>query len=86
MLKNYTMMKKLMTLGALSKGKKPEGDSGEKDVTPIPREAAVLAIFEKDASGIPKCWVPRTWVKVCQVEWDVKDCDGRPESIESLET
>jgi hypothetical protein len=50
MLKNYTMMKKLMTLGALSKGKKPEGGSGDKDVTHIPREAAVLAIFEKDAS------------------------------------
>jgi hypothetical protein len=33
-----------MTLGALSKAKKPEGDLGGKDATPFPGEEAVMVI------------------------------------------
>jgi hypothetical protein len=39
------MMKNFMTSGALSKGKKPEGDPGKKGVSPFPREEAVMTIY-----------------------------------------
>jgi hypothetical protein len=39
------MMKNFMTSGALSKGKKPEGDPGGKGVAPFPREEAVMSIY-----------------------------------------
>jgi hypothetical protein len=39
------MMKNFMTLGALSKGRKPKEDLSGKDAAPIPEEAAVMAIF-----------------------------------------
>jgi hypothetical protein len=35
-LKDYTMMKNFMTSGALSKGKKPDGDTCRKSATPNP--------------------------------------------------
>jgi hypothetical protein len=40
------MMKILMTLGCLSRGKKPKGDPGVKDVAPIPAETTVMTIFD----------------------------------------
>jgi hypothetical protein len=36
-----------MTSGALSKGRKLEGDLGGKDVTLIPVEAVVMTIFNR---------------------------------------
>jgi hypothetical protein len=39
------MMKNFMTSGALSKGKKHEGDPGKKGVSPFPREEAVMTIY-----------------------------------------
>jgi hypothetical protein len=39
------MMKNFMTSGALAKGKKPEGDPGEKGATPFPGEEAVMTIY-----------------------------------------
>jgi hypothetical protein len=44
-LKEYTIMKNFMTSGALSWGKRPEGDPGGKGTTLTPREAAIIAIF-----------------------------------------
>jgi hypothetical protein len=41
-LKECTMMKNFMTSGALSKGKKPEGDPC---MAPFPREEAVMSIY-----------------------------------------
>jgi hypothetical protein len=38
------MMKNFMTSGALSRGKKPEGDPGRKGTAPAPEKAAVMAI------------------------------------------
>jgi hypothetical protein len=46
-LKNYTMMKKFMTSGAFSKGRKLEGDLGRKGAAPIPREVEVMTIFDR---------------------------------------
>jgi hypothetical protein len=43
-LKDCTMMKNLMTLGALSGGKKHEGDPSVMVATPAPRETTVMAI------------------------------------------
>jgi hypothetical protein len=43
-LKYCTMMKNFMTLGVLSKGKKPKRDPGEKGTTPFPREEVVMMI------------------------------------------
>jgi hypothetical protein len=40
------MKKKFMTSGAPSKGRKPEGDPGGKDTTPIPGDMAVTTIFD----------------------------------------
>jgi hypothetical protein len=45
-LKDYTMMKFFMMLGAFSKGRKLEGDLGGKGTTPIPGEAEVMTIFD----------------------------------------
>jgi hypothetical protein len=45
-LEDYTMMKKFMTSGTFSKGGKPGGDPGEKSAAPIPREVAVMIIFD----------------------------------------
>jgi hypothetical protein len=45
-LKNYTMMKNFMTSGALSRGKKFEGDPGGKGTTPAPKKTAVMAISD----------------------------------------
>jgi hypothetical protein len=39
------MMKKFMTSGVLSKGRKPEEDPGGKNAAPIHREAMVMTIF-----------------------------------------
>jgi hypothetical protein len=39
------MMKNFMTSGALSKGKKPEGDQGGNDAASDPEEAAVMIIY-----------------------------------------
>jgi hypothetical protein len=44
-LKDCTMMKSLMTSGALSRGKKLEGDPGGKGAAPDPREVVVMTIF-----------------------------------------
>jgi hypothetical protein len=44
-LKDYTMMKNFMTSGALSKGKKPEGDQGGNGAASDPEEAAVMIIY-----------------------------------------
>jgi hypothetical protein len=44
-LKECTMMKNFMALGALSKGKKPEGEPGGKGAAPFPREEAVMTIY-----------------------------------------
>jgi hypothetical protein len=44
-LKNCTMMKIFMTSGALSKGKKPEGDPGRKCVASFPEEAVVITNY-----------------------------------------
>jgi hypothetical protein len=43
-LKDCTMMIKFMTSGALSKGKKPEGELGGKVAASVPGEAAVMTI------------------------------------------
>jgi hypothetical protein len=43
--KECTMMKNYMTLGALSKGKKPEGDPRGKAAAPFPGEEAVMSIY-----------------------------------------
>jgi hypothetical protein len=40
------MMKNFMTSGALSKGKKPKGDPGEKGATSVLDEAAIMTIFD----------------------------------------
>jgi hypothetical protein len=45
-LKDCTMMKKFMTSGAFSKGKKPRGDPDGKRVPPIPGEAEIMTIFD----------------------------------------
>jgi hypothetical protein len=45
-LKDCTMMKKIHDIGVLSKGRKPMGDLGGKDATPIPGEAMVMTIFD----------------------------------------
>jgi hypothetical protein len=39
------MIKNFMTSGALSRGKKPEGDSDKKGATTIPGEAAIMKIY-----------------------------------------
>jgi hypothetical protein len=39
------MMKNFMTSGALSKGKKPEGDQGGNGAASDPEEAAVMIIY-----------------------------------------
>jgi hypothetical protein len=44
-LKECTMMKNFLTLGALSKGKKPRGDQGRRGMTPFPREEVVMSIY-----------------------------------------
>jgi hypothetical protein len=44
-LKECTMMKNYMNLGALAKGKKHEGDLGGKATAPFPREEAVMSIY-----------------------------------------
>jgi hypothetical protein len=49
------MMKTFMTLGALSKGKKPEGDPGEKGMTPFPREEAVKSINGRPVPHESRC-------------------------------
>jgi hypothetical protein len=40
------MMKKFMTSGAFSKGRKPGGDPSGKSAAPIPGEAEVMTIFD----------------------------------------
>jgi hypothetical protein len=40
-----TMMKNYMTSGALTNGKKPEGDPAQKVTAPFPREEAVMSIY-----------------------------------------
>jgi hypothetical protein len=45
-LKDCTMIKKLMMLGAFCEGRKPGEDPGRKVATPIPREAEVMTIFD----------------------------------------
>jgi hypothetical protein len=45
-LKDCTMMKNFLTFGALSKGKNPEGESGEKGVACFPREEVVMMIYD----------------------------------------
>jgi hypothetical protein len=45
-LKDCTMMKNFMTLGAFSKSRKPGGDPGGKSAAPIPGEAGVMTIFD----------------------------------------
>jgi hypothetical protein len=42
-------MKNFMTLGALTKGKEPEGDLGGKGATPFPEEEAIMMIYGE-------CW------------------------------
>jgi hypothetical protein len=37
---------KIHDIGVLSKGRKPMGDLGGKDATPIPGEAMVMTIFD----------------------------------------
>jgi hypothetical protein len=44
-LKECTMMKNFLTSGALSMGKKPEGDQGKRGMTPFPREEVVMSIY-----------------------------------------
>jgi hypothetical protein len=39
-------MKKFMTSGAFSKGRKPGGDPSGKSEAPIPGEAEVMTIFD----------------------------------------
>jgi hypothetical protein len=46
-LKECTMMKNYMNLGALAKGKKHEGDLGGKATAPFPREEAVMSIYDR---------------------------------------
>jgi hypothetical protein len=40
------MMKNYMTMGNLSRSKKPEGDSAGKAATPFPGEKAVMSIYD----------------------------------------
>jgi hypothetical protein len=42
--KECTMLRNFMTLGALSKGKKPEGGPGGKAVIPFLREEVIMSI------------------------------------------
>jgi hypothetical protein len=48
------MMKGFMTSGALSKGKEPEGDPGEKGMMPFPGEEVVMMIYGCPAPLPPK--------------------------------
>jgi hypothetical protein len=70
------MMKNFMTSGALSRGKKPKGDSGGKGSAPDPGEEVVRDLGEGKSSGMRPAPDPNP----C----DAKDCGGRPESIETL--
>jgi hypothetical protein len=45
-LKECSMMKNYMTTGALAKGKKPVGDPGGMAAAPIPREEAIMPIYD----------------------------------------
>jgi hypothetical protein len=45
-LNDCTMMKKFVTSGAFSKGRKSGGDPGGKSAVPIPGEAEVATIFD----------------------------------------
>jgi hypothetical protein len=45
-LKDCTMMKKFMTWGGFSQGRKPGGDSGGKSAVLIPGEGEVMSIFD----------------------------------------
>jgi hypothetical protein len=44
-LKECTMMRNYMITGALTKGRKPEGDPGGKATAPFPKEEAVMSIY-----------------------------------------
>jgi hypothetical protein len=44
-LKECTMMKNYMTMGNLSRSKKPEGDSAGKVAAPFPEEKAIMLIY-----------------------------------------
>jgi hypothetical protein len=64
--KNCTMMKNFMTSGALSRGKKPEGEPRGRWATLKPEEAAVMTIVgwphpsPGDTSWLPKYWAPNS--------------------------
>jgi hypothetical protein len=45
-LKDCTLMKKFVTLGAFSKDRKLGGDPGGKSAAPIPGKAEVMTIFD----------------------------------------
>jgi hypothetical protein len=46
-LKECGMMRNFMTLGALTKGKEPEGDPGGKGETPFLGKEAVMMIYSR---------------------------------------
>jgi hypothetical protein len=48
-------MKNFMTLGALTKGKEPEGDLGGKGATPFPGEEAIMMIYGECWGGGWRC-------------------------------
>jgi hypothetical protein len=51
-LKDYTMMKNFMTLGALFKGRKLGEGPGGKGMAHIPEDAEVMALFNKPSLGL----------------------------------
>jgi hypothetical protein len=44
-LKDCNMMKNFITSGALSRGKKPEGDPNGNGAAPAPGKVAIMAVF-----------------------------------------
>jgi hypothetical protein len=52
-LKDCTMMKNFLTLGAFSKGRKPNGDPGREAAIDILGEAEVTTIFDGSS---PRAW------------------------------
>jgi hypothetical protein len=77
------MIKNFKTLGAFSKGRKPEGGLRGKGATPIPEEVEVMPIFNwphpdpEYATRLAKYRVLNslqwgTQAKACQVRWDLQ--------------
>jgi hypothetical protein len=53
-LKECSMMKNYMTIGAFTKGKNPEGDLAGKTATPFTEEKAVMSNYGGSASHDPR--------------------------------